>query len=139
MADVVSQKNRLEKYLKENKKVEAVKLLLDLIAMHARENQFKKPDALREKLFEVDPLALNEIVKSAEIIEGAKIAAIDPVHRRAWSNLYDPLTREEIIALFYSMKSARYETDQIVFRQGEINSNLYFINEGQLRIFYHLR
>ena len=137
MADVVSQKNLLEKYLKENKKAQAVKLLFDLIATHARENQFDKADALREKLFAVDPLALDEIVKSAEIIEDAKIAAIDPAHRHAWSHLYDQLTREEIIALYYSMKSAGYEADQIVFRQGEMNSNLYFINEGQLRIFYH--
>jgi len=137
MVDVVSQENRLEKYLKENKKALAVKLLFDLIATHARENQFKKAETLREKLFEVDPLALDEIVKSAEIIEDAKIAAIDRVHRHVWSNLYDQLTREERIALYYSMKSACYETDQIIFQQGEMNPKLYFINEGQLRSFYH--
>ena len=137
MEDVVSQENLLEKYLKENKKAQAVELLFELIARHARENHFKKADALREKLFEVDPMALDEIVKSAEIIENAKIAAIDQVHRHAWSHLYDQLTKEEMIALYYGMKSARYETDQIVFRQGELNSNLYFINEGQLQMFYH--
>ena len=137
MEDVVSQENLLEKYLKENKKAQAVKLLFELIAKHARENHFKKADALREKLFEVDPMALDEIVKSAEIIENAKIAAIDQVHRHDWSHLYDQLSKEEMIALYYGMKPARYEADQIVFRQGEMNSNLYFINEGQLRMFYH--
>ena len=137
MEDVVSQKNLLEKYLKENKKAQAVKLLFDLIAKHARENHFSKADALREKLFEVDPMALDEIVKSAEIIEAAKIAAIDQVHRHIWSHLYDQLTKEETIALYYGTKSGSYEADQIVFRQGEMNSNLYFINEGELRMFYH--
>lgn len=137
MEDVVSQEKLLEKYLKENKKEPAVKLLFDLIRAHARENHFSKADALREKLFEVDPMALDEIVKSAEIIEIAKIAAINQVHRHVWSRLYDVLKKEETIALYYGMKSASYETDQIIFRQGEMNSNLYFINAGEIRIFFH--
>ena len=137
MEDVVSQEKLLENYIKEHKKETAVKLLFDLIANHARANHFSKADALREKLFEVDPMALQEIVKSAEIIEIAKIAAIDPDHRRAWSHLYGKLTREETIALYYATKSASYETEQLIFRQGEMNSNLYFINSGQIKMFYH--
>ena len=34
-------------------------------------------------------------------------------------------------------KSASYETEQVIFRQGEINSNLYFINAGEIKMFYH--
>jgi excinuclease UvrABC nuclease subunit len=90
MEDSVSQEKLLEKYIKENKKELAVKLLFDLIAKHAQANHFSKADALREKLFEVDSMALNEIVKSAEIIETAKIAAMDQVHRHAC-----PLLRNE--------------------------------------------
>jgi hypothetical protein len=101
MEDVVSQEKLLEKYLKENKKALAVKLLFDLIATHAQANHFSKADVLREKLFEVDPMALPEIVKSAEIIETTKIAAIDQVHRQVWSQLYAKLTKEETIAFYY--------------------------------------
>ncbi len=137
MEDVVSQEKLLEKYLKENKKALAVKLLFDLIATHAQANHFSKADALREKLFEVDPMALHEIVKSAEILEIAKIAAIDQVHRQVWSHLYAKLTKEETIAFYYGTKSASYETEQVIFRQGEINSNLYFINAGEIKMFYH--
>jgi CRP-like cAMP-binding protein len=137
MEDPVSQEKLLEKYIKENKKELAVKLLFDLIAKHAQANHFSKADALQEKLFEVDSMALNEIVKSAEIIETAKIAAMDQVHRHAWSPLYDKLTKEETIALYYGMKIAGYETEQIIFRQGEMNSNLYFINAGEIKMFYH--
>jgi len=133
----VSQEKLLEKYIEESKKELAVKLIFDLIAKHAQANHFSKADALREKLFEVDSLALNEIVKSAEIIETAKIAAIDPVHRQAWSHLYDKLTSEETIALYYGMQKASYQTEQLIFRQGEMNSNLYFINAGDLKMFYH--
>ena len=137
MDDAVSQEKLLEKYIKENKKALAVKLLFELIATHARANHFSKADALREKLFEVDPMALDEIVKSAKIIELAKIAAIDKAHRHVWSPLYDKLTEEETIALYYDMKSASYEAEQVIYRQGEMNSNLYFINAGELKMFYH--
>ena len=137
MEDVVSQEKLLKKYIKENKKALAVKLISKLIAKHARANHFSKADALREKLFEVDSMALNEIVKSAEIIESAKIAAIDRVHRLVWSDLYDKLTKEETIALYYGMKTASYETKQIIFRQNEMNSNLYFINAGEIKMYYH--
>jgi len=136
MEDAVPQEKLLEKYINEAKKEPAVKLLIDLIARHAQMNDFSKADALREKLFEVDPLAVAEIVKSAEIIETAKIAAIDQNHRRAWSPLYDQLTKEEAISLYFSMQEASYETEQIIYRQGEINSNLYFINSGETKIFY---
>jgi hypothetical protein len=137
MEDVVSQERLLGKYIEENKKEAAVKLLFDLIVRHARANRFAKAEALREMLFEVDSMALPEIVKSAEIIETAKIAAIDADHRRAWSNLYDKLTKEETVALYYATKSANYASGQIVFRQGEMNSNLYFINCGKIKMFYH--
>ena len=137
MEDVVSQEKLLKKYIKENKKAQAVKLLFELIAEHARANHFSKADALREKLFEVDSMALPEIVKSAEIIDSAKIAAIDKAHRHVWSDLYEKLTKEETIALYYGMKTANYESEQIIFRQDEMNSNLYFINAGEIKMFYY--
>jgi CRP-like cAMP-binding protein len=85
----------------------------------------------------VDSLALQEIVKSADIIESAKIAAIDQVHRHVWSDLYEKLTKEETIALYYGTKTANYESEQIIYRQDEMNSNLYFINAGEIKMFYH--
>ena len=90
MEDAVSQEKLLEKYIREAKKAPAVKLLTDLIARHAQMNDFSKADALREKLFEVDSLAVAEIVKSAEIIETAKIAAIDQKLTGARSSVTAP-------------------------------------------------
>jgi CRP-like cAMP-binding protein len=137
MEDVVSQEKLLKKYIKENKKAPAVKLLFELIVKQVRANHFSKAEALRKELFEVDSMALHEIVKSAEIIENAKIAAIDQVHLHVWSDLYDKLTKEETIALYYGMKTASYGTEQIIYRQDEMNSNLYFINAGEIKMFYH--
>jgi CRP-like cAMP-binding protein len=137
MADTSAKEELLETYLKENKKDLAVDLLFELITRHAKAKNFSKAEVLREKLFEVDSMALNVIVKTGEIIEAEKIAAVDPVHRDTWARLYAELTIEESIALYYEMKSAAYEAQQIVFRQGEMNSNLYFIHSGRLNMFYH--
>ena len=137
MAEAVAKEELLETYIKENKKDLAVDLLFELITQHAKAKDFSKAEALREKLFEVDALALNAIVKTGEIIETEKIAAVDPVHRHTWARLYKELTKEESIALYYDMKTATYEAQQIVYRQGEMNSNLYFIHSGHLNMFYH--
>ncbi|MGD2188170.1 MAG: cyclic nucleotide-binding domain-containing protein [Desulfobacterales bacterium] len=137
MADPIAQEKLLETYIKENKKDLAVELLFDLITQNAKAKNFSKADALREKLFEVDSLALNAIVKSAEMIETEKIAAIDPIHRDTWAHLYEELTKEETIALYYEMKTATLEAEQMVFRQGGMNSNLYFFDSGRLNMFYH--
>jgi CRP-like cAMP-binding protein len=137
MQDSIDQEKLLEKVLQEENKESAVELLFDLIVQNAGAKNFSKAEQLRDKLFEVDPMALDRIVKSAEIIETAKIAAIDPVHEDIWSHLYKRLTKEEKIALYYGMKKADYEAEQIIFQQGEMNSNLYFINTGRLKMFYH--
>jgi CRP-like cAMP-binding protein len=137
MAEPDPQEKLLEKYIQQNNKELAIKLVFDLIAKHAQANHFSKADALREKLFEVDSMALDEIVKSGEIIESAKIAAIDPDHKQAWSHLYNKLTKEETVAFYYGMQKASYEAEQIIFRQGELNSNLYFINAGETKMFYY--
>ena len=136
MADASAKEELLATYIKENKKDMAVDLLFELITQHAKAKDFSKAEALREKLFEVDDLALNAIVKTAEIIETEKIAAVDPVHRHTWTRLYEELTKEESIALYYDMKAATYEAQQVVYRQGEMNSNLYFIHSGRLNMFY---
>lgn len=137
MEDYSSQEKLVETYLKEQKTEQAVELLFDLIVQHAQAKNFAKAEALREKLFDVDSMALNEIVKSAEIIETARIAAMNRAHKETWSHLYKNLTKEEMIALYYGLQPATYEPGQIIFRQGEINTNLYFINSGQAKLFYH--
>ena len=137
MTDAGAKEKLLETYIKENKKDLAVDLLFELITQNAKAKNFSKAEALREKLFEVDSMALSAIVKSGEIIEAEKIAAVDPVHRDTWARLYEKLTKEESIALYYEMKTATFEAEHIVFRQGEMNSNLYFIYSGRLNMFYH--
>jgi len=114
----------------------AVKLLFKMIVQSAREKNFPKAEQLRERLLEVDPMALDEIISSAEIIEEGKSQSLDPIHMQIWSKLYDMLDTEEKNELFYSMQDLILGVNQTVFSQGKLNTNLYFINQGQLKMIY---
>ncbi len=137
MEDLSSQEKLIETYLKDDKKDEAVELLFNLIVEYAQIQDFAKAESLREKLFQVDSMALDEIVKSADVIENAKLSAMDPAHMETWSQLYKRFTKDESIDLYYGLQPAVYESEQIIFRQGDMNPTLYFINAGQVKMFYH--
>jgi CRP-like cAMP-binding protein len=81
-------------------------------------------------------MALSEINRSGEIVEEEKFKSIDQYHLEIWSRLYDTLTTEETNALYYAMKESTYDAGQHIFKQGERDSNLYFINQGQLEVNY---
>lgn len=111
----------------------AVKLLYEMIIQSARAKKFEQAEKLRERMLEVDPMALNEIISSAEIIEEGKTQSLDSIHMEIWSKLYDVLSTEEKNALFFAMKETILDSNQPVFVQGNMNSNLYFINSGEVK------
>ena len=115
----------------------AVKMLLDLVARYAKEEDFSRADSFREKLLEVDPMALTEIVESADIIEKAKREAIGDDHLALWKEIYNTLNLEETNALYHAMESETYEPGQAVFSQGKLDSRLCFIEAGQIKIVFH--
>jgi ribosomal 50S subunit-associated protein YjgA (DUF615 family) len=112
----------------------AVKVLFDLIVRYAKEKDFDKAETLRDKLMDVNPMALNEIIKSGELIEEEKSGSIDQAHMNLWSTLYNTLTKEEASSLFFAMKPAKYEAGHTIFRNGDHDSRLYFINKGQIKL-----
>ena len=73
-------------------------------------------------------------IESAEVIDREKRRAIDPMHLEIWSELYNDLTDLEKNCFFYSLKEREYKANQFVFRQGEVNSSLYFIRRGKLAL-----
>ncbi|MFH1953676.1 MAG: cyclic nucleotide-binding domain-containing protein [Pseudomonadota bacterium] len=135
--DFAQHLKRVDQHVEQGDSKSAVKILFDLIVKYAKEKEFSKADMLRERLLEVDPVALTEIIKSGEIIEEEKSGAMDKGHRDLWTNLYDSLSKEESNALYYAMKSAAFGPDQSIIRQGDLNSSIYFVDEGQLKTVFH--
>ncbi len=136
MAELTAQEKLVAQYIQDDNKESAIKLLLKLITNSANEKDFLKAEALRKKLIEVDDMALSEIVQSAEIIEDAKSKSLDKNHMVLWSKLYDQLSTQEGNALFYSMKEVVYNAEEVIFKQGERNPELYFIDSGELKLVY---
>ncbi|MBW1742996.1 MAG: cyclic nucleotide-binding domain-containing protein [Deltaproteobacteria bacterium] len=134
MEELADQEALVDQYVEENNTEAAVKLLFDLIVDRAKAKDFAKAKALWKRLSEVDPMALTEITKSGEIIEEEQRGAIDQSHMDVWSELYRTLTTEETNSLYYAMKEQAYDPDQMILKQGDRDTRLYFIDSGQLKV-----
>ncbi len=126
----------VDQYIRQKNTDGACRLLFDLIVEYAREKDFKKAEALHEKLYEVNPMALTEIVRSGEIIEEEKSQGLDREHMDIWSELYDGLSTSEANALYYSMKTKVFEAGEPILEQGRVNNRLYLINKGEVKAIY---
>ena len=138
MENIIEKEQLLEDYLSQGNKEAAIKLLFELVAACAKEKNFEAAEIMRSRIFEIDPMALGEIIRSGEIIEEEKSRNIDVNHREVWAKLYDNLSIEEANALYFAFTKAIYEGGETIFQQGEWKPRLYFINSGQANIVYLL-
>ncbi len=127
----------VDQYVRQKSADKACKLLLELIREYAVEKDFQKAEALLNKIYDVDPMALAEIVRAGEIIEAEKSESLDREHLEIWSELYHSLTTTEANALYYSMKLKVFESGESIMEQGELNSRLFFINNGEVKALFH--
>jgi CRP-like cAMP-binding protein len=134
--DLKKLEHEIRTYLENDNKDKAVTAVYEAVVFFAKKKEFAKAETLRDKIFEIDPLALTEIVESAEVIEREKKDAIDKNHQGIFKNLYSELTPEEGNALFFSMKEEAFESGEVFFQQGEKNRSLYFVNKGSLKIIH---
>jgi CRP-like cAMP-binding protein len=132
-----NQMRLVDQHMEKNDTGSATKLLFDMIVKYSDKKDFEKADTLRDRLMEVNPMALTEIVKAGEIIDEAKSASIDQAHLETWAALYKTLTQEETTTLFFAMKPAAFDAKHYIFRQGERDSRLYFISKGQLQLAFN--
>lgn len=136
MGDAIEPEKMVEQHLQDNNPGAAVQLLVELIIERAGEHDFAQAEKLRDKLIEVDPMAVNEIVKTGEAIEAQKAAAIDKGHLAIWADFYGNLTAEETNVLFYGLAPAEHPAGHMIYQQGDKRSRLYFVDEGRLKMFY---
>lgn len=120
--------------LANGKKEQVVKKLTELIEVFAKKKRFAEADFIREWLIEIDPMALNVIIRSAEIIENAKAAAIEPHHLEIWRSLTQLLTREEFSALYHALVIRKYPNKKIILKQGTYFPALLFVNQGRVQL-----
>ncbi len=138
-SDISDQEKLIDQYVEQGDQENAAKLLLETITKFAGEKNFTKAEELRDKLYEVAPMALNEIVRSGEIIEEEKSRVMDKKHLETWARLFNTLTTDESNALYFAMKTKAFKAGQPVFEQGQLDSNMYFIKKGRFQMVYYDR
>lgn len=134
-AETIDDSDLLDQLLARGEQDKAKKLLMKMIIKAARKKRFSDAEAFRQQLIEVDPMALQEIIKAAEIIEQEKSNAVEKEHLQIWSDLHASLSEEEFNHLYFLMdKISCLQGEQLV-EQGEKHPHLYFINSGTVKLF----
>jgi len=114
----------------------AKKQLFELVVACAKKKDFYNAERLRERIYEIDPMALMEIIQSGEVIEQEKKGAISKDHVQIWTNLQSVLSSEEFNALYHEMEERTYKPEEAIVVQGAKNDELFFINHGSVRVTY---
>lgn len=124
----------VEQLLAQGNKSKAVKQLYEMIVEAAGRRDFARAEGLRLELIAIDDMALTEIIGSAEVIEAAKSAAIDPAHNEQWRDLCEGLSEEENNAIYFALKETSLRPGTAFIEQGKLNDRLFFISLGQVNI-----
>jgi len=117
-------------------KDEAKHQLFDLVVSCAKRKDFKNAERLRERIYEIDPMALMEIIQSGDIIEEEKSGSISRGHLDVWQNLLKKLSSEEFNAIYHEMENRGLHPEEALVSQGTKNDELFFINQGCIRASY---
>jgi CRP-like cAMP-binding protein len=134
--DLSKKEEQVENDIQAGNTVAAVKGLSELIVMYTKKKDFQKAETLRDRLYDTDPMALTEIINANQMIEQEKAGTINIDHRKTWTRLYDQLSTENGGILFYSLQEQEIEGGQTIYRQGDRNNRLYFVNQGQLKMIH---
>lgn len=112
------------------------KSLFDDIVSYLNQGNFAKAEQLRQKLLAEAPKAVREIVRSGELIEDKKTAAMNPEKIRLWADLFNQFTNSEAMAFYFALKEFIVKPNQPVFQQGNCDNRLYLIGSGSLKLKY---
>ena len=128
------QEAQLQRHLSDGDTAAAVRCLFEMVVSQARKKDFRSAEAYRDRLYEVDPMAISEIVRAGDIIEQEKSQALNQAHMQILSDLYSNLNPEETNELYYSLSTIRCDIDHSLFRQGEENQRLFFLEQGEVTL-----
>ena len=138
LIEKLPEKKKIESLVAEDKKGEALEVIIGLIKTAAQNKQFDKAEALQEWLLQIEPMALAESIHATELIEESKIALIDQEFYLIWKSIVDILTTEEIIAFYHAMNCKSYANGEHIVKQGQIHSELFFVNTGRVQMYTHI-
>ena len=128
---------RIQQLVDQDKKDDAGKLLFELIESCALGGDINNANRLRDWFYDVNPMALNEIIKLNEIIEEAMSGAVNDKFAIAWSGLREALNEEEFLALYHSLDEREVEANKVLVKAGSKLDAFFFITKGNVNVIAH--
>ncbi len=132
--DLAAREAEIQELLKQEKRDEAKKILLDLVVNCAQNGDIKSATRLRDQVYEVDPMALSDIIKVNEIIDEAMSGSVDDNFVQAWSELHQALTEEEFLALYHALEKHQVGEGKTIAKAGSKIDAVFFINMGHVNV-----
>ena len=126
---------QIKNLLEQDKKTEAISLIMDLVRDNAEKKDFGEAERYRQMLLDADSMALREIIGAAEIIEEEKSSSLNESLISTWEDLIRELSLEEFSALYYASRSQNSASEEIIAEQGDFLSNLFFVNSGRVQLY----
>jgi len=126
---------QIKSLLEQDKKTEAISLIMDLIRDKAEKKDFGEAERYRQMLLDTDSMALREIISAAEIIEEEKSSSINELLIATWEDLIRELSLEEFSALYYATRPRNSASEEIIAEQGDFLSSLFFVNSGRVQLY----
>lgn len=136
MVDFAKLEEEADLLVASGEKAKAIKAVYELALTSARSKDFVRAESWKQKLYQLDAMALTEIINVNEVIEAEKAGSLDQSYLDLWPKLFHSLTAEETNALYYGMQEKVFDVDQVVFEQGKRHARLYFIVSGQLKLIH---
>ncbi len=127
---------KVTELLNKQKVTEAGKYLYESCVAAAEEKDFETAVMLRDRILEVDPNALTEVLQAGEKIEAERSTDMTSSHITVWQSIYDSLNTEEFNALYSAMQQKEYASGESIVVQRTIHPVLYFVNSGEVRLSY---
>lgn len=103
----------------------------------ARDKDFITAEKLRDRLLQINPMAMAEVLQAGEIIEEERGTSITGHHLTIWADLHGRMSNAEFTALYHAMRPERYLAGEAIVRRGETDPGLYFINSGSVGMYCH--
>ena len=100
----------------------------------AQNKNFFLAEKLRDRLLELNPMALNEAVLLGRAIEDEKVSAHSTHHLGVWRDLYAEMTTKAFNELYSVLRQEVYQKGDTIVRTGETDDVLYFLNDGYVSI-----
>jgi len=127
---------QIEQLLQDKNIAGATELLAENAVRAAMEKNFVTAENLRDRLLAVNPNALFEVIRVNAAIEKEKGGAISKHYLSLWHQLYDFLEPGAFNALYHCQRFKNYQAEEVIAQQGNLDSTLYFINEGRVALTY---